>query len=159
MLYKCQFYNHNNHRSMEQCWKFLKTRGGGGGIGVRPNTLYTRPIFPELCIYFMIKNCQIVFPKGVYRTPPENAFMNGYFYFYCVVKCPLRAFCIHEQIKKSSPTQKRTQTHHCREVICHIPRDSFSSPAQKTHAFSSPVKKTNASALSATIALVCSSLI
>jgi hypothetical protein len=36
---------------------------------------------------FMIKNRQIILPKGVYRTPPENAFMNVYFYFYCVVKC------------------------------------------------------------------------
>ncbi len=33
----------------------------------------------------MIKNCQIIFPKGVHRTPPENASMNGYFYIYCDV--------------------------------------------------------------------------
>jgi hypothetical protein len=33
----------------------------------------------------MIKNRQIIFPKVVYRTPPENAFMNVYFYFYSVV--------------------------------------------------------------------------
>jgi hypothetical protein len=59
----------------------------------------------------MIKNCQIIFPKGVYRTPPENAFMNGYFYFYCVVKCGNHALGIHERIKKSSRTQKQTQTH------------------------------------------------
>jgi hypothetical protein len=88
-----------------------------GEMGVRPNTLYTPPKFPHLWIYFMIKNCQIIFPKGVYRTPPENAFMNEYFYFYCVVKCGNRALDIHEQIKKSSWTQKRTQTHHCRKVI------------------------------------------
>jgi hypothetical protein len=65
----------------------------------------------------MIKNRQIIFPKVVYRTPPENAFMNVYFYFYSVVKCGNRALGINEQIKKSSRTQKRTQTHHCREVI------------------------------------------
>jgi hypothetical protein len=33
----------------------------------------------------MIKNRQIIFRKGVRRTPPENAFLNEYFYFYCVV--------------------------------------------------------------------------
>jgi hypothetical protein len=27
----------------------------------------------------MIKNRQIIFPKVVYRTPPENAYMNEYF--------------------------------------------------------------------------------
>jgi hypothetical protein len=48
----------------------------------------------------MIKNHQIIFPKGVYRTPPENAFMNVYFYFYCVVKCGNRALGINERIKK-----------------------------------------------------------
>jgi hypothetical protein len=47
----------------------------------------------------MIKNCQIIFPKVVRRTPPENAFMNAYFYFYCVVKCGNRALGINEQIK------------------------------------------------------------
>jgi hypothetical protein len=52
---------------------------GGGRMGVRPNTLYTPPIFPQLWIYFMIKNHQIIFRKGVHRTPPENAFMNVYF--------------------------------------------------------------------------------
>jgi hypothetical protein len=51
----------------------------GGGRGVTLNTLYTPPKFPHLWIYFMIKNHQIIFPKGVRRTPPENAFMNGYF--------------------------------------------------------------------------------
>jgi hypothetical protein len=86
-------------------------------MGVRPNTLYTPPVFPQLWIYFMIKNRQIIFPKVVYRTPPENAFMNVYFYFYSVVKCRNRALGINERIKKSSRTQKRTQTHHCREVI------------------------------------------
>ena len=65
----------------------------------------------------MIKNRQIIFPKGVRRTPPENPLMNVYFYFYCVVKCGNRALGINERIKKSSRTQKRTQTHHCREVI------------------------------------------
>jgi hypothetical protein len=65
----------------------------------------------------MIKNCQIIFPKGVHRTPPENAFMNGYLYFYCVVKCGNHALGINERIKKSSQTQRRTQTHHCCEVI------------------------------------------
>jgi hypothetical protein len=55
---------------------FSKT---GGEMGVKPNTLYTPPVFPQLCIYFMIKNRQIIFPKVVYRTPPENAFMNVYF--------------------------------------------------------------------------------
>jgi hypothetical protein len=92
---------------------FSKTRGKG----VTPNTLYTPPIFPQLWIYFMIKNCQIIFPKGVHRTPPENAFMNVYFYFYCVVKCGNRALGINEPIKKSSRTQKQTQTHHCHKVI------------------------------------------
>jgi hypothetical protein len=72
----------------------------GGEMGVRPNTLYTPPIFPQLRIYFMIKNRQIIFPKGVYRTPPENAFMNVYFYFYCVLKCGNRALGINERIKK-----------------------------------------------------------
>jgi hypothetical protein len=48
----------------------------------------------------MIKNCQIIFPKGVYRTPPQNAFMNVYFYFYSVVKCGNRALGINERIKK-----------------------------------------------------------
>jgi hypothetical protein len=43
----------------------------GGEMGVRPNTLYTPPIFPQLRIYFMIKNRQIIFPKGVYRTPKK----------------------------------------------------------------------------------------
>jgi hypothetical protein len=47
----------------------------------------------------MIKNCQIIFPKGVHRTPPENSFMNGYFYLYCVVKCGNRALGINEHIK------------------------------------------------------------
>jgi hypothetical protein len=69
-------------------------------MGVRPNTLYTPPVFPQLCIYFMIKNRQIIFPKVVYRTPPENAFMNVYFYFYSVVKCGNRALGINERIKK-----------------------------------------------------------
>jgi hypothetical protein len=69
-------------------------------MGVRPNTLYTPPVFPQLWIYFMIKNCQIIFPKVVYRTPPENAFMNVYFYFYSVVKCGNRALGITERIKK-----------------------------------------------------------
>jgi hypothetical protein len=86
-------------------------------MGVTPNTLYTPPIFPQLCIYFMIKNCQIIFLKVVYRTPPENAFMHVYFYFYSVVKCGNCALGINERIKKSSRTQKRTQTHHCRKVI------------------------------------------
>jgi hypothetical protein len=36
----------------------------------------------------------------VYRTPPENAFMNVYFYFYSVVKCGNRALGINEWIKK-----------------------------------------------------------
>ena len=48
----------------------------------------------------MIKNCQIIFPKVIYRTPPENAFMNVYFYFYSVVKCGNRALGINERIKK-----------------------------------------------------------
>jgi hypothetical protein len=48
----------------------------------------------------MIKNRQIIFPKVVYRTPPENAFMNVYFYFYSVVKCGNRALGINERIKK-----------------------------------------------------------
>jgi hypothetical protein len=39
-------------------------------------------------------------PKGVCRTPPENAFMNVYFYFYCVVKCGNHALGINEWIKK-----------------------------------------------------------
>ena len=69
-------------------------------MGVRPNTLYTPPVFPQLWIYFMIKNRQIIFPKVVYRTPPENAFMNVYFYFYSVVKCGNRALGINERIKK-----------------------------------------------------------
>jgi hypothetical protein len=81
---------------------FSKT---GGKRGVTPNTLYTLPIFPQLWIYFMIKNCQIIFPKGVCRTPPENAFMNVYFYFYCVVKCQNCALGVNEQ-KRSSRTQK-----------------------------------------------------
>jgi hypothetical protein len=89
----------------------------GGEMGVTPNTLCTPTIFPQLWIYFMIKNCQIIFPKVIYRTPPENAFMHVYFYFYSVVKCGNRALGINERIKKSSRTQKRTQTHHCREVI------------------------------------------
>jgi hypothetical protein len=71
-----------------------------GGKGVMPNTLYTPPIFPQLWIYFMIKNCQIIIPKGVCRTHPENAFMNAYFYFYCVVKCGNHALGINECIKK-----------------------------------------------------------
>jgi hypothetical protein len=55
----------------------------------------------------MIKNHQIIFRKGVRRTPPENGFMNAYFYFYCVDKCGNRhALGIHERIKKSSRTQK-----------------------------------------------------
>jgi hypothetical protein len=41
--------------------------------------LYTPPIFPQLWIYFMIKNRQIIFPKVIYRTRPQNAFMNAYF--------------------------------------------------------------------------------
>jgi hypothetical protein len=53
--------------------------GGGGGMCAMPNTLYTPTIFPQLCIYFMIKNRQIIFQNGVRRTPPENAFMNEYF--------------------------------------------------------------------------------
>jgi hypothetical protein len=48
----------------------------------------------------MIKNRQIIFPKVIYRTPPENAFMNVYFYFYSVVKCGNRALGINERIKK-----------------------------------------------------------
>jgi hypothetical protein len=101
---------------------FSKPRGKRG---VTPNTLYTRPKFPQLWIYFIIKNCQIIFPNGVYRTPPENAFMNVYFYFYCVVKCGNRALGINERIKKSSRTQKQTQTHHCREVIEGPAGDSY----------------------------------
>jgi hypothetical protein len=72
----------------------------GGKMGVTPNTLYAPPIFRQLCIYFMIKNRQIIFPKVVYRTPPENAFMHVYFYFYSVVKCGNRALSINERIKK-----------------------------------------------------------
>jgi hypothetical protein len=72
----------------------------GGKRGVTPNTLYTATKFRQLCIYFMIKNRQIIFPKVVYWTPPENAFMNGYFYFYSVVKCGNRALGINERIKK-----------------------------------------------------------
>jgi hypothetical protein len=49
----------------------------------------------------MIKNRQIIFPKGVYRIPPENTCMNVYFYFYCVVKCGNRALGINERLKKS----------------------------------------------------------
>jgi hypothetical protein len=78
--------------------------------GVTPNTLYIPLIFTQLWICFMIKNCQIIFRKGVHRTPPENAFMNGYFYIYCVVKCGNRALGINKRIKKSSRTQKQTQT-------------------------------------------------
>jgi hypothetical protein len=70
-----------------------------GGRGVTLNTLYTPPMFPQLWIYFIIKNCQIIFPKGVYRTTPENASMNAYFYFYCVVKCQNCALSINEWIK------------------------------------------------------------
>jgi hypothetical protein len=43
-----------------------------GESGITPNTLYTPPKFPQLWIYFLIKKCQIIFRKGVYRTPPEN---------------------------------------------------------------------------------------
>jgi hypothetical protein len=64
-----------------------------------PNTLECTPKFPQLWINFMIKNCQIIFPKVIYRTPPENAFMNGYFYFNCVVKCGNRGHGINEHIK------------------------------------------------------------
>jgi hypothetical protein len=46
-----------------------------GEKGVTLNTLQTPPIFPQLCINFMMKNHQIIFPKGVRRTPPENAFI------------------------------------------------------------------------------------
>jgi hypothetical protein len=49
----------------------------------------------------MIKNCQIIFPKGVYTTPPENTFMNEYFYFYSVVKCGNCALGINEGLKKN----------------------------------------------------------
>jgi hypothetical protein len=70
-------------------------------MGVTPNTLYTPPIFGQLWIYFMIKNRQIIFRKGVRRTPPENAFMNEYFYFYSVVKCGNRALGMNERIKKN----------------------------------------------------------
>jgi hypothetical protein len=94
-------------------------------MGVTPNTLYTPPKFRHLWVYFMIKNCQIIFPKVVRRTPPENAFMNAYFYFYCVVKCGNRALGINERIKKSSQTQKRTQTHHYRKVIEGPAGDSY----------------------------------
>jgi hypothetical protein len=69
-------------------------------MGVTPNTLYTPQVFPQLWIFFMIKNHQIIFRKGVRRTPPENAFMNEYFYFYCVVKCGNHALGIHERIKR-----------------------------------------------------------
>jgi hypothetical protein len=86
-------------------------------MGNMPNTLYTPPIFPQLCIYFIIKNCQIIFPKGVYRTPPENAFINVYFYFYCVVKCRNRALGINERIKKIFSDTKTNPNHHCCEVI------------------------------------------
>jgi hypothetical protein len=82
---------------MKQCWKFLKTRGEKGCHAEHP--LYA-PKFPQLWTYFMIKNRQIIFPKVVYRTPPENAFMNVYFYFYSVVKCGNRALGINERIKK-----------------------------------------------------------
>jgi hypothetical protein len=84
--------------AMEQCWKFLKNQGKG----VMPNTLYTPPTFRQLWIYFMIRNHQIIFPKGVCRTPRENAFIYAYFYFYCVVsKCGNRALGINEHIKKN----------------------------------------------------------
>jgi hypothetical protein len=56
-------------------------------------------------------------PKRCLQNTPENAFMYEYFYFYCVVKCGNRALGINERIKKSSQTQKCTQTHHCHEVI------------------------------------------
>jgi hypothetical protein len=45
----------------------------------------------------MIKNCQIIFQKGVNRIPPENTFMNGYFYIYCVVKCGNHALGMNEK--------------------------------------------------------------
>jgi hypothetical protein len=48
----------------------------------------------------MIKNRQIIFPKVVYRTPPENEFMHVYFYFYSVVKCGNHALGINERIKE-----------------------------------------------------------
>ncbi len=93
---------------------FSKTRGKW----VSGRTPFIHPQnFVTYAYIYMIKNCLIIFPKGVYRTPPENAFMNVYFYFYCVVKCGNRALGINEWIKKSSRTQKRTQTHHCCEVI------------------------------------------
>jgi hypothetical protein len=80
-----------------------------GGKGVTPNTLYPlhiRDFFVQLCIYFMIKNCQIIFAKGVHRMPPENASMNAYFYIYCVVNCGNCALGINERIKKSCRTKK-----------------------------------------------------
>jgi hypothetical protein len=63
-------------------------------------------------------------PKGVHGTSPENAFMNEYFYFYCVVKCRNRALHIHEQIKRifsdtktnPNPTLSRSDRGPCGKV-------------------------------------------
>jgi hypothetical protein len=57
------------------------------------------PKISSIMDIFYDQNFQIIFPKGVYRTPPENAFMNVYFYFYCVVKCGNCALGINECIK------------------------------------------------------------
>jgi hypothetical protein len=60
----------------------ISQKPGGKGCHAE-HPLYT-PIFPQLC-----------------RTPPENAFMNVYFYFYCVVKCGNCTLGINERIKKN----------------------------------------------------------
>jgi hypothetical protein len=41
---------------------------------------------------YLLKRCP--------QNTPENAFMNEYFYFYCVVKCGNCALGINERIKK-----------------------------------------------------------
>jgi hypothetical protein len=50
----------------------------GGEMGVRPNT-FIHPKISSLMNIFYDQKLPNYLPKGVYRTSPENAFMNVYF--------------------------------------------------------------------------------
>jgi hypothetical protein len=81
------------------------------------NNLYIPPIFTEIMDIFYDQKSPNYIPKRCPQNTPENAFMNGYFYIYCVVKYGNHALGNNEHVKKSSWTQKQTQSQHYCKVI------------------------------------------
>jgi hypothetical protein len=63
------------------------------------NTLYIPPIFTEIMDIFYDQKSPNYIPKRCPQNTPENAFMNGYFYIYCVVKYGNRALGNNECVK------------------------------------------------------------